>query len=203
MGTEDGQKVGSEVAGFEAGKAEALDARMVPKSKKVPPYPKSSRDNDMINRRDLLLGGAAGAAALGFGRVDPDFLMNSAFAAEGRTLRFLGAEALFGVGTGQRWFGNPNLEHAFADTGGTDLTALSFDFHYDFPSGEPYTVWAGAGPTLIFRDRTSPGTAHDTDPGVNLVLGIGARKGDVRPYGQMKVVLADDSEAVLGVGVRF
>jgi len=69
---------------------------MVPKSKKVPPYPKSSRDNDMINRRDLLLGGAAGAAALGFGRVDPDFLMNSAFAAEGRTLRFLGAEALTG-----------------------------------------------------------------------------------------------------------
>ena len=50
----------------------------------------------MINRRDLLLGGAAGAAALGFGRVDPDFLMNSAFAAEGRTLRFLGAEALTG-----------------------------------------------------------------------------------------------------------
>ncbi|PYS96548.1 MAG: hypothetical protein DMF50_04235 [Acidobacteria bacterium] len=115
---------------------------------------------------------------------------------------FLGAEALFGVGTTNRWFGNPNLEHAFAADSG-DRTAVSFDFHYDFPSGEPYTFWAGAGPTLIFRDRTSPGTAHDTDPGVNLVLGIGARKGDVRPYGQMKVVLADDSEAVLGVGVRF
>src|ERR1700682_1865399 len=36
------------------------------------------------------------AAALGFGRVNPDFLMNSAFAAEGKTLRFLGAEALTG-----------------------------------------------------------------------------------------------------------
>ena len=70
---------------------------------------------------------------------------------------FLGAEALFEVGTSRRWFGNPNLEHAFADTGGTDLTALSFDFHYDFPSGEPYTVWAGAGPTLIFRNPNIPG----------------------------------------------
>src|SRR6202045_1340019 len=50
----------------------------------------------MISRRDVLLGGAAGAAGLGFGRVNPDFLMNSAFAAEGRTLRFLGAEALTG-----------------------------------------------------------------------------------------------------------
>ena len=27
---------------------------------------------------------------------------------------FLGAEALFQVGTTKRWFGNPNLEHAFA-----------------------------------------------------------------------------------------
>ena len=50
----------------------------------------------MINRRDVMLGGLAGAAALGFGRVNPDFLMNSAFAAEGKTLRFLGAEALTG-----------------------------------------------------------------------------------------------------------
>jgi hypothetical protein len=116
---------------------------------------------------------------------------------------FLGAEAVFGVGTGQRWFGNPNLEHAFAETGGTDLTALSFDFHYDFPGGQPYTVWAGAGPTLIFRDRNIPGRSDETDTGVNLVLGIGGKTGDVRPYGQMKVVVASDSEAVLGVGVRF
>ena len=50
----------------------------------------------MINRRDVMLGGLAGAAALGFGRVNPDFLMNSAFAAEGKVLRFLGAEALTG-----------------------------------------------------------------------------------------------------------
>ncbi len=52
----------------------------------------------MINRRDVMLGGLAGAAALGFGRVNPDFLMNSAFAAEGKALRFLGAEALSGIG---------------------------------------------------------------------------------------------------------
>ena len=50
----------------------------------------------MINRRDLMLAGLAGAAAYGFGRVNPDFLMSSAFAAEGKTLRFLGAEALTG-----------------------------------------------------------------------------------------------------------
>src|SRR5213594_1929338 len=68
---------------------------------------------------------------------------------------FLGAEALFEVGTTKRWFGNPNLEHAFANNG--DLTAVSFDFHYDFPGGQPYTFWAGAGPTLIFKDRNGLG----------------------------------------------
>ncbi len=114
---------------------------------------------------------------------------------------FLGAEALFGVGGSKQWFGNPNLEHAFADTG--DLTTVSFDFHYDFASGEPYTIWAGGGPTLIFRDRNGTVGGDSTDPGVNLLMGIGAKNGEVRPYGQVKVIVADDSEAVLGVGVRF
>ena len=116
---------------------------------------------------------------------------------------FLGAEALFGVGASHRWFGNPNLEHAFSDAGGTDLTAVSFDFHYDFPSGQPYAFWAGAGPTLIFRERDAAGRSDETDAGLNLVMGIGERRGDVRPYGQMKIVLANDTEAVLGIGVRF
>ncbi len=114
---------------------------------------------------------------------------------------FLGAEALFGVGAENHWFGNPNLEHAFADNG--SLTTVSFDFHYDFPTGHAYTIWAGAGPTVIFRDANGPANAHDTNPGMNLVFGIGAKKGDVRPYGQMKVVVADVSEAVLGIGARF
>jgi len=114
---------------------------------------------------------------------------------------FLGAEMLFGVGTSRSWFGNPNVERAFADSG--DLTAVSFDFHYDFHRAQDYTLWAGAGPTMLFRDRNSSGNSNSTDSGVNLVLGVGATKGDARPYGQMKVIVAGDSAAVLGVGVRF
>jgi hypothetical protein len=114
---------------------------------------------------------------------------------------FVGAEALFGVGETPRWFGNPNVEHVLADGG--DLTAFSFDFHYDFPTGEPYTFWVGTGPTLIHRDRGAPGGNDTTDAGLNVLLGVGAKKSEVRPYGQLKIVLADDSMAVLGVGVRF
>ncbi len=142
----------------------------------------------------------AGVLSIAPGHAKTDFGVRGGTHSEGDE-PFLGAEALFGVGATNRWFGNPNLEHTFVDNG--SLTTLSFDFHYDFPTGRPYAIWAGAGPTMIFRDRNTPVSAHDADAGVNLVLGIGAKKGDVRPYGQMKVVVSDSSEAVLGVGVRF
>jgi len=142
----------------------------------------------------------AGALSIAPGHAGTDFGVRGGAYSDSEN-PFLGAEALFEVGTTKRWFGNPNLEHAFADSG--DLTTVSFDFHYDFPSGRPYTVWAGAGPTLIFRDKNRPGNSGGTDPGMNLVFGLGAKKGDVRPYGQMKVIVSDNSEAAVGVGVRF
>lgn len=114
---------------------------------------------------------------------------------------FLGAEALFGMTQDKKWFGNPNVEHVFIENG--DLTTFSFDVHYDFPTGSPCAVWAGAGPTLIHRDRNLPDEGDSLDAGVNMLVGVGAKKGDVRPYGQLKVIVADDSEAVVGVGVRF
>jgi peptide/nickel transport system substrate-binding protein len=50
----------------------------------------------MINRRDLMRSALVGAGGFGFGRINPEFLYNSAFAAESRPVRFLGAEALTG-----------------------------------------------------------------------------------------------------------
>ncbi len=114
---------------------------------------------------------------------------------------FLGAEVLFGMDQEKKWYGDPNVEHVFSDI--NDVTAFSMDFHYDFPSGQPYGIWAGAGPTLIHRDRSNEGLPDTNDAGLNLIMGVGAKKGTVRPYGQLKVVVADDSQAVLGVGVRF
>lgn len=114
---------------------------------------------------------------------------------------FLGAEALFGIGSTKHWYGNPNIEHAFIENG--DLTSFSLDFHYDFPTGQPYTIWAGGGPTVLFQDQNAPGNDDQTDAGVNVVFGVGSTQGDVRPYGQMKVIVADDTQAVLGAGIRF
>lgn len=152
--------------------------------------------------RTLFLASAfllAGALSISPGRAAADFGVRGGLYPDEEE-PFLGAEALFDVGAAQRWYGNPNLEHAFVDSG--DLTTFSFDFHYDVHQGPNHTVWAGAGPTLIHRDRNNPGDDDSTDAGVNLLVGVGARKGDVRPYGQFKIVLADDSQAVMGVGVR-
>jgi hypothetical protein len=140
---------------------------------------------------------AAGPAA----GATPDFGVRTGLYPEQEDA-FVGAEMLFGVGTDRRWFGNPNVEHVLRDGG--DLTTFSFDFHYDFHGGAPYTLWAGAGPTLIHRDTARPGDDDTTDAGVNLLFGVGARQGDVRPYGQVKLVVAeDDNLAVFGVGARF
>jgi len=114
---------------------------------------------------------------------------------------FLGGEVLFGMDQTQHWYGNPNVEHVFMDNGG--LTTYSFDFHYDFPKGESYTLWAGGGPTIIHRDFDVPADVDNTDPGVNLLFGVGGTEGKVRPYGQFKVIVADDPQAVAAVGIRF
>ncbi|MGH9748463.1 MAG: hypothetical protein ACRD6R_00875 [Candidatus Polarisedimenticolia bacterium] len=114
---------------------------------------------------------------------------------------FVGAELLFNLDNENRWYGNPNAEYVFVENGG--LATVSFDFHYDLAAGGRAAVWAGAGPTLILVDRDRPGNDDDVDAGANLLFGVGAREGEVRPYGQVKLILADDSQAVLAFGIRF
>jgi hypothetical protein len=105
-----------------------------------------------------------------------------------------------------RWYFNPNVEYVFVDPG--SLWTLNGDFHYDFLQSGNWNVWAGAGPALLFRDfgNDRPRRRDDdseTDFGANLLAGVGMVRGPVRPFGQVKVVLSDETEAVLAVGVRF
>jgi hypothetical protein len=118
---------------------------------------------------------------------------------------FVGAEALTSIG--RRWFFNPNAELVFVDDG--SLWSLNADAHYDLPTSANLAVWVGGGPALIFREVDRPRGCprceeiDETDVGLNLLAGIGTKRGAMRPYAQAKVVLSDDTEAVLGVGLRF
>lgn len=100
---------------------------------------------------------------------------------------------------GSSWFFNPNLEVAFGD-GGT-MTAMSGDFHYDFASNGNLSPYLGLGPTLLFAnpDRGS----SNTNLGMNLLGGVSGLSGTVRPFAQIKAVLADNSEVALMGGIRF
>lgn len=118
---------------------------------------------------------------------------------------FIGVEALTQLGSSS-WFFNPNAEIILIDNG--DAAGLNADFHYDFDVDLPVYMWAGGGPAILFQDRDLPRNARanedDTDFGANLLFGIGFKtQGTWRPYAQAKVLIADEDEAVLAVGVRF
>ena len=117
---------------------------------------------------------------------------------------FLGAELL--TDFYPHWFVNPNIEYVFVDNG--SLFTLNGDVHYDFDTHAPFAVWAGAGPAVIFSDRRPDNCPNcdredDIDLGINLLAGIGAKRGAIRPYVQGKVVLSNDTEAVIAFGLRF
>ena len=94
---------------------------------------------------------------------------------------------------------NPNVEYVFID----DPAYLTFnaDFHYDFHTHSRAYVWAGAGLGVIYQNPDGPAPS-ETDVGANFLFGVGL-KGDVIPYVQAKLLVKDDPEFVLGVGLRF
>jgi hypothetical protein len=112
---------------------------------------------------------------------------------------FVGIELLHRLGP-EGWFFNPNVEWVFLERG--DLVTLNADFHYDLDVDAPVYVWVGGGPAILFN---SPDHGDDeTDAGLNLLAGVGFLRGEaVRPYVQGKIVLSDETEAVLAFGVRF
>ncbi len=117
---------------------------------------------------------------------------------------FIGAEINYPI-TRDWWF-NPNIEYVLVDEG--DLLTINGDFHYDFHVDDPLYVWAGGGPALILSDREDrPGRRDDDDDendfGLNLLAGIGFQAGPVVPYAQIKAIVSDENEFVVGFGVRF
>jgi hypothetical protein len=112
---------------------------------------------------------------------------------------FVGVDLLIPVA--RSWFFNPNFEYVFVDRG--DLYTLNADVHYDLDVRGSNYVWLGGGPALIVADPDRPRAERETDIGLNVLAGLGWKGASVVPYVQGKVVLADDTEAVLAFGVRF
>jgi len=130
-------------------------------------------------------------------QADPKFGVRVGYYTEAED-PFIGAELLFRI-VHEIYF-NPNVEVVLVDNG-RYLTANG-DFHYDFYSRRRTFLWLGAGLAVLNRDPEGPAEG-DTDLGLNLLGGIGARRGRVIPYAQAKVILKSDTEFVIAVGLRF
>ena len=130
-------------------------------------------------------------------QADPRFGVRFGYYTEAEA-PFLGAEMLFRI-VPQIYF-NPNVEAVFVDDGHS--FTINGDFHYDFRAGRRTFAWLGAGLAVVNTDPEGPAEG-DTDVGLDLLAGIGARHGRMTPYAQAKVILKSDTEFVIGVGLRF
>jgi len=101
------------------------------------------------------------------------------------------------------WFFNPSFDFVSADH--ANLYVFSADAHFDLDVARPTLLWVGGGAALIIRDSDGPhGSGTDTDLGLDALAGAGfTTASGMIPYVQAKVVLADDSSAVLILGLRF
>jgi hypothetical protein len=99
-----------------------------------------------------------------------------------------------------KWAFNPNAEVVFS--GDRDRWVLSADFLRSVGAHEDLGFYGGAGITWIHRDGNRRHSSEN-DAGLNLIAGVGWRYQRIVPYAQVKVVLADDAEAVAAVGIRF
>ena len=143
---------------------------------------------------------ATAVPSTGPARAEWDFGLRGGYYTDAEEL-FLGLELLTQVSDTVWWF-NPNVEFVFVDPG--DLWTLNLDFHYDFDTRDRDTyIWAGGGPAIVFSDRGGRFDDDETDAGLNLLAGLGWQLESIVPYIQGKILLSDDSEAVLALGVRF
>jgi hypothetical protein len=145
------------------------------------------------NRLCIIAIAAAGTASplAAAAQVDGDFRAGVNIDAD---LMTIGGGVLLDLERRGGWYFNPNVEAGISDE--DDLLSMNGDFHYDFESTRGASLYLGAGPVLVSRREQS-------DFGLNLLAGLAGRHGRVRPFAQLKGVVADRDELVLMGGVRF
>ncbi len=113
---------------------------------------------------------------------------------------FIGGEILVPVSR-NIWF-NPNIEYVFIEGG--DYITFNGDFHYDFYlEDSPLFFWVGAGLGILYFSPEGRGN-DNTDAGFNILFGTGLEtQSRIIPYAQAKVIVSDNTEFVIGLGIRF
>ena len=111
----------------------------------------------------------------------------------------VGGGVLTQVGGSGRWYFNPNVEVAMGEH--KDVVAMNGDFHYDLAEGAGPAFWVGGGPAVLVVNPEVG--SSNTDLGLNVLTGIGKKRGQVRPFAQLRGTVADDSQVTIAGGIRF
>jgi len=98
----------------------------------------------------------------------------------------------------RHWMFNPNFEYVFVDRG--SMFTINADVHYDLPSRSSTIFWLGGG---LGINHFSFREFNNTDAELNLLMGVSFSRRPTIPFIQVKVVVMDESQLVLGGGLTF
>lgn len=97
-----------------------------------------------------------------------------------------------------RWMFNPNFEYVLVDRG--SQFTINADLHYDLPSRSTTVFWLGGG---LGISHFSVQDFNNTDLGLNLLMGASFGRRGTIPFVQVKVLVEENSQLVLGGGITF
>jgi hypothetical protein len=102
----------------------------------------------------------------------------------------------------RNWVFNPNFEYVLLDRENASLFTINADIHYDLPAASAASTifWLGGG---LGISHFSAQDFHNTDTGLNLLMGASFGRRGAIPFVQVKVLVEDESQLVLGGGITF
>jgi hypothetical protein len=102
----------------------------------------------------------------------------------------------------RNWVFNPNFEYVLLESNTGSLFTINADLHYDLPSSRRSSTifWLGGGLGISHFSLENVST---TNTGLNLLMGASFGRRGTIPFVQVKVLVDDESQLVLGGGVTF
>ena len=92
----------------------------------------------------------------------------------------------------------PSFDYYFVDVG--SLWAVNADLKWRVAHERPDWLYVGGGLNI---SRTGLGVFHDTNAGLNLLLGVEPLKGKIHPFGEGRLTIADQTRFQLTAGLNF
>jgi len=135
------------------------------------------------------------ASSLGSANAQTRFGVRGGFYLD-RDEPFVGAHLVHKIQRG--WMFNPNFEYVLVEPG--SLFTINADLQYDLPSRSNATFWLGGG---LGISHFSLEALKNTDTGLNLSMGVRFGRQPATPFLQVKVIMLDEAQLVLGGGVTF